>query len=70
MQADELTGDASSIDIATVKHLENLVKIGENLLKQRVANVNLATGLSEPVSQRTNEQILTRLVTKIFDNIS
>ena len=70
MQADELTGDASSIDIATVKNLENLVKIGENLLKQRVANVNLATGLSEPVSQRTNEQILTRLVTKIFDNIS
>ena len=70
MQADQLTGDASSIDIATVKNLENLVKIGENLLKQRVANVNLATGLSEPVSQRTNEQILTRLVTKIFDNIS
>ncbi|CAO2815028.1 unnamed protein product [Amaranthus hypochondriacus] len=61
IQADELTGDASSIDIATVENLENLVKIGENLLKQRVANVNLATGASEPVSQRTNEQILTRL---------
>ncbi|CAO2815027.1 unnamed protein product [Amaranthus hypochondriacus] len=61
IQDDELKGDASSIDIATVENLENLVKVGENLLKQRVTNVNLVTGTSEPISQRTNEEILIRL---------
>ncbi|XP_010548402.1 PREDICTED: patatin-like protein 1 [Tarenaya hassleriana] len=49
---DSLEGDVSSTDIATKVNLENLEKIGINLLEKRVARMNLKTG--EPVSGKTN----------------
>ncbi|CAA6664986.1 unnamed protein product [Spirodela intermedia] len=45
---DTLTGDASSVDIATKENLENLVNIGEKLLKKPLSRVNLETGIFEP----------------------
>ncbi|GFY95918.1 phospholipase A 2A [Actinidia rufa] len=34
IQDDSLTGDVSSVDVATKKNLDNLVKVGEGLLKK------------------------------------
>ncbi|KAJ4701790.1 Patatin [Melia azedarach] len=61
IQDDTLVGNESSVDIATKKNLENLVRIGEKLLKKPVAKVNFETGLCEPSNQGTNEEALTRL---------
>lgn len=39
--------------------MENLVKIGEGLLKKPVSRVNLETGIYEPVeNEGTNEEAL------------
>ncbi|XP_010548404.1 PREDICTED: patatin-like protein 1 [Tarenaya hassleriana] len=58
---DTLEGDASSLDISTKANLENLVKIGEKMLKNRVVHMNLETGKYEPVPDDiTNEQQLER----------
>lgn len=61
IQDDTLTGDLSSVDIATEENLGNLVRVGEELLKKPVSKVNLETGVCEPVSHHTNEDILKRL---------
>lgn len=48
-----------SIDLATEKNLNDLVKVGESLLKKPVSKVNLKTGVYEPVkSYETNEEAL------------
>ncbi|KAF5197563.1 hypothetical protein FRX31_012850, partial [Thalictrum thalictroides] len=47
---DTLGVTESSTDIATKENLENLVKVGEKLLKKPVSRVNLQTGLTEPVT--------------------
>ncbi|KAF8410038.1 hypothetical protein HHK36_002558 [Tetracentron sinense] len=61
IQDDTLSGDASSVDRANKKNLENLVKIGEELLQKPVSRVNLDTGNFEPVENGgTNEEALTR----------
>ncbi|GFS46559.1 phospholipase A 2A [Actinidia rufa] len=60
IQDDSLTGDVSSVDVATKKNLDNLVKVGEGLLKKPVSRVNLETGLVEPSDQETNEEALRR----------
>ncbi|KAK1263227.1 hypothetical protein QJS04_geneDACA017461 [Acorus gramineus] len=62
IQDDTLDGTTSSVDIATKKNLDNLVKIGEELLKKPVSRVNLETGLSEPIENgdQTNEEALLR----------
>ncbi|CAA7401624.1 unnamed protein product [Spirodela intermedia] len=59
---DTLTGDASSVDIATKENLENLVNIGEKLLKKPLSRVNLETGIFEPIANGggTNEEALRR----------
>ena len=49
IQEDGLTGDASSVDVATKKNLENLVQVGKNLLDKPVCRVNLRTGSYEAV---------------------
>ncbi|KAA3488826.1 patatin-like protein 2 [Gossypium australe] len=41
IQDDTLSGTVASVDIATKENLENLVKVGENLLKKPVSRVNL-----------------------------
>ncbi|KAF5959761.1 hypothetical protein HYC85_000970 [Camellia sinensis] len=61
IQDDTLSGQVSSVDIATKENLEDLVKVGERLLKKPVSCVNLETGLYEPSNQGTNEEALIRL---------
>ncbi|KAI8029441.1 Patatin-like protein 2 [Camellia lanceoleosa] len=61
IQDDTLSGQVSSVDIATKENLEDLVKVGERLLKKPVSSVNLETGLYEPSNQGTNEEALIRL---------
>ncbi|PIA46370.1 hypothetical protein AQUCO_01500122v1 [Aquilegia coerulea] len=58
----------SSTDIATTENLDNLVKIGENLLKKPVSRMNLDTGVSEPVVDGgTNEEALIRFAKLLSD---
>ncbi|KAJ4837891.1 hypothetical protein Tsubulata_006548, partial [Turnera subulata] len=56
IQDDNLTGELSSVDIATQENLGNLVKVGEELLKKPVSRVNLETGVLEPAYKATNEE--------------
>jgi hypothetical protein len=61
MLDDTLTGTLSSVDIATKENLENLVKVGEELLKKPVSRVNLDTGVFEPINfKMTNEEALVK----------
>ena len=53
----------SSVDIATKENLDNLVKVGEELLDKPVSRVNLDTGILEPTNQGTNREALSRYVT-------
>ncbi|XP_030975676.1 patatin-like protein 2 isoform X2 [Quercus lobata] len=60
IQDDTLTGDASSVDIATTENLQRLVEIGKELLKRSVSRVNLETGRFEKIEgEGTNEEALT-----------
>ncbi|KAJ9560280.1 hypothetical protein OSB04_005440 [Centaurea solstitialis] len=58
IQDDNLSGDIASLDLATKENLENLVKVGEELLKKPVTRVNLGTGICEPYYKTTNEMAL------------
>ena len=51
----------SSVDIATKENLNDLVKVGEALLKKPVTRVNLETGVCVQAHQNvTNEEALKR----------
>ncbi|XWS21153.1 hypothetical protein CRYUN_Cryun30bG0030900 [Craigia yunnanensis] len=63
IQDDTLSGDISSVDVATKKNLDELVKVGEGLLKKQVSRINLETGIFEPFTQETNEEALKRFAT-------
>lgn len=53
--------DESSMDLATKSNLENLVRIGEKMLKNRVAHMNIDTGDYESIPDNvTNDQELKR----------
>ncbi|XP_019055379.1 PREDICTED: patatin-like protein 2 [Nelumbo nucifera] len=68
IQDDTLTGAVASVDIATKKNLENLVKVGEELLKKPVSRINLETGLSEPVANGgINEEALKKFAKLLSD---
>ncbi|THG20704.1 patatin-like protein 2 [Camellia sinensis] len=68
IQDDTLTGDASSVDIATKENMERLVEIGEALLKKPVSRVNLETGKFETVQgEGTNEDALGRFAKLLSD---
>ncbi|KAH9316395.1 hypothetical protein KI387_025022, partial [Taxus chinensis] len=59
IQENRLTGDAAFVDISTKNNLENLVKIGKNLLDKPVSRVNLETGEFEEVTKEgTNKDAL------------
>ncbi|KAM7277690.1 hypothetical protein ACFE04_004824 [Oxalis oulophora] len=58
IQDDTLTGITASVDVATDENLNNLVKIGEALLRKQVSRVNLDTGLNESLNWGTNEEAL------------
>ncbi|KAK1316140.1 hypothetical protein QJS10_CPA05g01002 [Acorus calamus] len=68
IQDDTLVGDTSSVDVATKKNLQDLLKVGQILLKKPVSRVNLDTGVFEPVEgEGTNEEALTRFA-KLLSN--
>ncbi|XP_004310193.1 PREDICTED: patatin-like protein 2 [Fragaria vesca subsp. vesca] len=60
IQDDTLSGDVSSVDIATQKNLDRLLKVGNGLLKQPVSRVNLETGKFEACNHETNAEALRR----------
>ncbi|XP_059635336.1 patatin-like protein 2 [Cornus florida] len=60
IQDNSLDGIVSSVDIATKTNLEDLVKVGEGLLKKPVSRVNLESGIVMPSDQETNEEALKR----------
>jgi hypothetical protein len=65
-QDDSLSGILSSVDIATTKNLDDLVKTGETLLKKPVSRINLETGICEVANNETNEEALKRYQTIKF----
>jgi hypothetical protein len=67
MQDDTLSGVVSSVDVATTKNLDDLVKVGEELLKKPVSRVNLETGLCKVADQETNEEAIKRYQTIKFN---
>ncbi|KAK3039399.1 hypothetical protein RJ639_027648 [Escallonia herrerae] len=67
IQDDSLTDEVSSLDIATEKNLDALVKIGEGLLKKEVTRVNLETGFCESCGKGTNEDALIRLAKTLHE---
>lgn len=59
-QDDTLSGEVASVDIATKKNLNDLVKTGDAPLKKPVSRVDLETGLCEASKPETNEEALRR----------
>jgi hypothetical protein len=56
------------VDCATEKNMAELIKIGNGLLKEKVARVNKYTGMYEPVAgASTNEQALKELAGKLSE---
>ncbi|KAF6172422.1 hypothetical protein GIB67_025927, partial [Kingdonia uniflora] len=63
-----LMGIAASTNISTKENMENLVKIGENLLKKPVSTMNFATSRHKEVKgEGTNEEALSRFA-KLLSN--
>ncbi|AES94730.1 putative phospholipase A(2) [Medicago truncatula] len=61
IQDDTLQGELASVDISTKENLNNLVKVGEQLLKKKFTRVNLDTGIYEIVPYKgTIEEELKR----------
>ncbi|KAJ6337859.1 hypothetical protein OIU76_007524 [Salix suchowensis] len=60
IQDDTLSREEYSVDMATKTNLEDLVEVGERLLKKPVSRVNLESGLCEPWIDETNEEALAR----------
>ncbi|KAI6688146.1 hypothetical protein NL676_024974, partial [Syzygium grande] len=58
IQDDTLSGAVASVDIATKKNLNDLVRTGEALLKKPVSRANLETGGYEARDPETNEEAL------------
>ncbi|XP_062104567.1 patatin-like protein 2 [Humulus lupulus] len=69
IQDDTLNDDVSSVDIATKKNLEDLVKVGDELLEKPVSRVNLETGRYEICKQvhETNKEALKRFAKLLWD---
>ncbi|OMO74897.1 Patatin/Phospholipase A2-related protein [Corchorus olitorius] len=66
IQDDTLSGNVSSVDVATKTNLDELVKVGEGLLKKQVSRVNLETGRFKPYTQETNEEALKRFAELLY----
>ncbi|XP_052736611.1 patatin-like protein 2 [Vigna angularis] len=66
IQDDTLTGESSSVDLATEDNLKKLVSVGESLLDKPVSRINLRTGLYESAgTSETNRQALTRFAVRL-----
>ncbi|KAM5558753.1 patatin-like protein 2 [Rosa sericea] len=66
IQDHTLSGEVSSVDIATEKNLDHLLKVGEGLLRQPISRVNLETGRFEACNHETNKEALIRFGFYIF----
>ncbi|XP_062104564.1 patatin-like protein 2 [Humulus lupulus] len=66
IQDDTLAETVSSIDIATEENLNELVKVGEALLKKPVTRVNLETGLQEPCHDDVTNEVAIERVAEIL----
>lgn len=55
-----LNKKTASVDVATKENLDDLVKVGEKLLKKQVSRTNLDYGTFIPCKTETNEEALTR----------
>lgn len=69
LQDDTLSGQVSSVDVATKKNLNDLLGVGEGLLKKPVSRVNLENGRFEASNHETNEEALIRYATTYVTNI-
>ncbi|KAK4276661.1 hypothetical protein QN277_014787 [Acacia crassicarpa] len=58
IQDDTLHGEISSVDVASRENLNDLIEIGENLLRKPVSRDNLDTGVYQPCSHETNAEAL------------
>ncbi|KAH6788265.1 Acyl transferase/acyl hydrolase/lysophospholipase superfamily protein [Perilla frutescens var. hirtella] len=68
IQEDNLTGDLVNMDMATKENLDNLVKVGEELLQKPVSRVNYQTGIYEPVDNGgTNIEALKKFAKLLSD---
>lgn len=67
IQDDSLDSTVSSVDIATKENLDNLVKVGKELLKKPVSRINMEKGIFEPSNQGTNEDALKRFAKLLSD---
>ncbi|XP_047172212.1 patatin-like protein 2 [Vigna umbellata] len=66
IQDDTLTGESSSVDLATEDNLKKLVSVGESLLDKPVSRINLRTGLYESAgTSETNREALTRFAIRL-----
>ncbi|XP_047156483.1 patatin-like protein 2 [Vigna umbellata] len=66
IQDDTLTGESSSVDLATEDNLKELVSVGESLLDKPVSRINLRTGLYESAgTSETNREALTRFAIRL-----
>ncbi|XP_030510011.2 patatin-like protein 2 isoform X2 [Cannabis sativa] len=62
IQDDTLSDTVASMDVATNENMNNLIKVGEALLKKPVTTVNLETGSCEPCYHGvTNEEAIRRV---------
>ncbi|KAL8031772.1 hypothetical protein ABFX02_13G049400 [Erythranthe guttata] len=62
IQDDSLSGVTSSLDVATKKNLEDVVKIGESLLKKPVSSIELGRTYLPSSGEGANKEALIRLV--------
>ncbi|XP_047972969.1 patatin-like protein 2 isoform X1 [Salvia hispanica] len=68
IQAENLTGDRSSVDVTTDENLNALVDIGECLLHSPFSRANLQTGNFEPVvGGGTNQDVLIKFAKMLSD---
>ncbi|KAG6409678.1 hypothetical protein SASPL_127720 [Salvia splendens] len=68
IQAENLTGDSSSVDVTTDENMNDLVEIGEYLLLSPLSRVNLQTGIFEPVDGGgTNQDNLIKFAKMLSD---
>ncbi|KAL9820136.1 putative phospholipase A(2) [Arabidopsis thaliana] len=63
---DTLEGDASTLDLSTKSNLENLIKLGEKMLTNRVMQMNIDTGTYEPAAENINNDEKLKRFAKIL----
>jgi len=63
---DTLEGDASTLDLSTKSNLENLIKLGEKMLTNRVMQMNIDTGTYEPAAENINNDEQLKRFAKIL----